>query len=73
MNQETISGVNVNYQKMVKPVVTEIPIDPENCPFATRHTWDNGCFVYHCTLDINHHCAICNEGKDCDKLYALNK
>lgn len=67
MNQET---VQIRHQN-VKPVVTEIPIDPENCPFATRHPWEDGCFAFCCTLDHNHTCMICNEGKDCNRVVAM--
>lgn len=35
MKQETIQ---IRHQN-VKLIVTEIPIDPENCPFAIQHTW----------------------------------
>lgn len=68
MKQETIQ---IRHQN-VKPVVTEIPIDPENCPFAVQYIWDDGCFIYYCTLDHKRRCMLCNEGKDCDKLYSLN-
>lgn len=67
MKQET---TQIRHQN-VKPVVTEIPLDPENCPFATRYTWEDGCFAYYCALDHDHPCMICNEGKDCDRVEGM--
>lgn len=67
MKQETTQIWHQN----VKPIVTEIPIDPENCPFATRYTWEDGCFAYYCALDHDHPCMICNEGKDCDRVEVM--
>lgn len=55
----------------VRPLVTEVPIDPENCPFAFEHTLEGGAFVFLCRIDKNKPCMICSMGKDCDKVIPI--